>query len=137
VRAGVVALGAVSLLALGLSACFGLAGDGDRSIDREPISLDQANALRGIGLVYRIAIRPEGDTDEYFLSTKGPDGRRWTVAGIDVHVFTTDISTGVPILSSDGGSIGLTSTQLVELLERVELHNATATTPIDMLDERG
>ncbi len=108
-------------------------GRGAQSIDHEPISLEQAHQLIDSGQVFRIAIRREGNMDEYFLLD---ESRKWNVDGVDVHIFTESMLTGVPILSDDMDEVGLTSTQFEDLLVRVAQYNATASSPIDVLDQR-
>jgi len=112
-------------------------GSSGMSIDREPIALDEANRLIESGQVYRIAIRKEGNIDEYFLLNEGPDARRkWSVEDVDVHIFSDSIPTGVPILADDQGSVGLTDAEFDHVVGRVNGYNATASSPIDVLDQR-
>jgi hypothetical protein len=117
---------------------------GGQSIDHEPISLEQALQLIDSGQVYLMAIRKEGNIDEYFLLEEVVPGhfeepnppRRWNVAGIGVHVFTESMDTGVPIVSDDPDEIGITSEQLDELLQRVDQFNAASSWKIEVLDQR-
>jgi len=103
---------------------------GGTTIDYEPISLEQAHSLIDSGRVHRIAIRPERNVDEFWLHlyyedleeyTRPPEtSRRWKVDGVEVHLFTESMPTGVPILSDEQREVGITSAQLDDLLERVE-----------------
>lgn len=121
---------------------------GSTTINYEPISLEQANSLIDSGQVYRIAIRPTRNVDEfwYFLQDEGseiylpgPDGsRRWKVDGVDVHVFTESAPNGMPILADDQDKIGLTSDQFDDLIHRIkQYNNTTESSPIELLDQRG
>ncbi len=117
---------------------------GGQSIDHEPISLEQAYKLIDSGQVHLIAIRSEGNIDQYFLLEEVSPGyfeerdpsRRWNVDGVDVHIFTESMSTGVPVLSNDPDKVGLTSAQFEDLVARVERYNATTSSPIEVLDQR-
>jgi len=139
----VAAAGAVLILLLVLSAVLlapSGSGRGGQSIDHEPISLELAHQLIGSGQVYLIAIRGRmGNVDEfcYFLFDDDDTSCRWRVDGENVHVFTEGMPTGVPILSDDQDEVGLTSDQFDDLLQRVEQYNATASAPIEVLDQRG
>jgi len=143
-------IGAVLLLFVVSVALIGLAPGGSRgstTINYEPISLDQANSLIDSGQVYRIAIRPKHNVDEfwYFLQDEsseiylpGPDAsRRWKVDGADVHVFTESAPNGVPILSDDKDEVGLKSDQFDDLIQRIKQYNATESSRIELLDQRG
>jgi hypothetical protein len=122
----------------------GARGRGSQSINHEPVPLAQAHQLIDSGQVYLVAIRREGNIDEYFLLQEvAPDhfeepdpSRRWNVDGTDVHVFTESMSSGVPILSDDQDEVGLTSEQLDGLLERVNRFNAASSWQIKVLDQR-
>ena len=80
-----------------------------------------------------------GNIDEfcYFLFDDDDTSCRWKVDGENVHVFTEGMPTGVPILSDDQDEVGLTSDQFDDLLQRIEQYNATASAPIEVLDQRG
>jgi len=132
-----------------MSACIALvalapsSGYGSSSIDYEPISLEQAYRLIDSGQVYRIAVRQHHNIDEYFLLQGSPGydldsdtTPRWGVEGEDVHLFTEGMPTGVPILSDDKDEVGLTSDQFESFFARVEQYNATASSRIDVLDQR-
>jgi hypothetical protein len=123
----------------------GARGRGSSSIDHEPMSLETAQELIGSGGIYMVAIRREGNMDEYFLLEEGPVGRdpqaeperRWKVDGVDVHVFTDSMHTGTPLTSNeDPDKVGITSDELTDLLHRVEGFNAASSWQIKVYDHR-
>lgn len=122
----------------------GARGRGSQSIDHEPISRERALELIDNGQIYMVAIRKEGNMDEYFLGGEGPAGRdpyaepkrRCKVEGVDVHVFTESMPTGVPLSSADEAKVGITPDQLSELLQRVNQFNAASSWQIQVLDQR-
>jgi hypothetical protein len=145
VRLGVVVAvmgGALVLLFIGLAIIGSATGRSraSQSINHEPISLEQAHQLIDNGQVFRIAIRGrQGNVDElcYFLFDPGKDTScQWKVDGVNVHLFTESMPTGVPILSDDQDAIGLTNAQFEDLFQRVNEYNDTASQPIDVLDQR-
>jgi hypothetical protein len=119
-------------------------GGGSQSIHHEPISFEEASQLIDTGQVYLVAIRREGNIDEYFLLQEvAPDhfeepdpSRRWNVDGIDVHVFTESMDTGVPILSDNADEVGITKEQLDEIRQRVDQFNVESSWKIEVLDQR-
>jgi hypothetical protein len=123
----------------------GARGRGSSSIDYEPMSLEAAQELIGSGGIYMVAIRKEGNMDEYFLLEEGPaeydlgaePTRKWKVDGVDVHVFTDSMPTGTPLTSSDDpDKVGITSDELTDLLQRVEGFNADSPWQIKIYDHR-
>jgi hypothetical protein len=123
----------------------GVSSGGGTSIDHEPISLEQAHSLIDSEQVHRIAIRPERNVDEFWLhlyegsETPGPrfeSSRRWKVTGLEVFVFTENMPHGVPILSDANDEVGITSDQFDDLIQRIKQHNATESSPIELLDQR-
>ncbi|HEV8574009.1 MAG TPA: hypothetical protein VGR43_04800 [Dehalococcoidia bacterium] len=111
------------------------------SIDQEPVSLEKAHDLIESGRVSLIVVQSSKSTGAERWYSLGDDladsAPRWKLVGVNVLLFTGATSTGVPILFSDQGEVGVTDAQLEDLLERVDQYNATASTPIDVLDERG
>ena len=122
----------------------GARGRGSQSIDHEPISRERALELIDVGQIYMVAIRKEGNMDEYVLLEEGLGGRdpyaeperRWKVEGVDVHVFTETMPTGVPLSSGDEDRVGITPDQLSELLQPVDQFNAASSWQIKVLDQR-
>jgi len=121
----------------------GVRGGGGSSIDHEPMSLETAQELIDSGGIYMVAIRKEGNMDEYFLLDEGLEydphaepSRTWKVDGVDVHVFTDSMPTGTPVASGDEDEVGITSDQLIDLLQRVERFNAASSWQIQVLDQR-
>ena len=122
----------------------GARGRGSSSIDHEPMSLGTAQELIGSGGIYMVAIRREGNMDDYFLLDEGLEydprsepSRKWKVDGVDVHVFTDSMPTGTPLTSNeDPDKVGITSDELIDLLHRVEEFNAASPWQIKVYDHR-
>jgi hypothetical protein len=122
--------------------------EGARTVDYAPISTEQAKSLIEGGRVSRIEIRPSQPLDEfsYLLHYEGIEEdalpvaldatSHWSVRGVDVHVFTASMPTGVPMLSVDGKSVGLTSAEFEDMLVLVAQYNGTTSSPVEVLDLR-
>jgi hypothetical protein len=116
-------------------------GDGPnrQRIDSEPLSLAQGYLLIDRGMVAQVSIGKTGAIDEYSLLLPGEgDGTEftWKINGLDVQLFRLGRQNGLPILSDDGHSMGLTPTQLDDLLKHVKRYNATAAVGIQVVDQR-
>ena len=141
-------IGSVLALILLSVALVGLAtgggGRGGQSIDYPPISLERAIELIDGGQVYMVAIRKEGNIDEYFTFEEVPghtpsfyeESRKWNVDGTDVHVFTDSMPTGVPLTSGSEDEVGISSEQLTDVLRHVDQFNAASSWQIKVLDQR-
>jgi len=122
----------------------GARGRGSQSLDYPPISLERALELIDSGQVYMVAIRKEGNIDEYFTFEEVPghtpsfyeESRKWNVDGTDVHVFTDSMPTGAPLTSGSEDEVGISSEQLTDVLRHVDQFNAASSWQIKVLDQR-
>ena len=91
-----------------------------------------------------VAIRKEGNIDEYFTFEEVPghtpsfyeESRKWNVDGTDVHVFTDSMPTGVPLTSGSEDEVGISSEQLTDVLRHVDQFKAASSWQIKVLDQR-
>jgi hypothetical protein len=150
----IAAVGVVLLILVGLPGMFAPARvgpgrfEGAMTVDYSPISTEQAKSLIEGGRVSRMEIRPSQPVNEfsYLLHYEGIEEDalpvalettyHWNVDGVDVHVFTESMPTGVPILSADGASVGLTSAEFEDMLVLVAQYNGSASSPVEVLDLR-
>lgn len=122
----------------------GARGRGSSSIYYEPMAFETAQELISSGGIYMVAIRKEGNMDEYFLLDEGAEydphaepSRTWKVNGVDVHVFTDSMPTGTPLTSNeDPDKVGITDGELTDVLQRVEAFNADSSWQIKIYDHR-
>jgi hypothetical protein len=154
VMAVIAGVGVVLLILVGLLGMFAAARvgpgrfEGAMTVDYAPISTDQAKSLIEGGRVSRIEIRPSQPADEfsYLLHYEGIEDDalpvaldatdHWSLRGVDVHVFTESMPTGVPIISADGNSVGLTSAEFEDMLVLIAKYNGTTSSPVEVLDLR-
>jgi len=104
------------------------------SVDAPPVTLSEALVAIDRGNVMYINVRPDSYPDgarRWYgeLESDGSLNSRWRVDGRDVLID------GIPILSADGQSVGLTEDEWAKLLQRVSAHNQIASVKITVIDD--